>query len=161
MRENRLSRGQNDGSPGQLNDSQKNESPHDFNDNELHVRGPDEQEGSRRQVSNQKAVSLPSSPHRLRSDGSGLRGPAEFLTADLMSTWNKVLRSSPFLNKPLLPFEEWHIEFSEITVGTRVGIGKYMVRYLYSATFRKSLHYEIHHFVSFYLLLNFLENHNE
>nr|XP_015626289.1 probable serine/threonine-protein kinase DDB_G0267514 isoform X2 [Oryza sativa Japonica Group] len=123
MRENRLSRGQNDGSPGQLNDSQKNESPHDFNDNELHVRGPDEQEGSRRQVSNQKAVSLPSSPHRLRSDGSGLRGPAEFLTADLMSTWNKVLRSSPFLNKPLLPFEEWHIEFSEITVGTRVGIG--------------------------------------
>uniref|UniRef100_A0A0E0G449 non-specific serine/threonine protein kinase n=1 Tax=Oryza nivara TaxID=4536 RepID=A0A0E0G449_ORYNI len=123
MRENRLSRGQNDGSPGQLNDSQKNESPHDFNDNEVHVRGPDEQEGSRRQVSNQKAVSLPSSPHRLRSDGSGLRGPAEFLTADLMSTWNKVLRSSPFLNKPLLPFEEWHIEFSEITVGTRVGIG--------------------------------------
>uniref|UniRef100_A0A0D9YLS0 Protein kinase domain-containing protein n=1 Tax=Oryza glumipatula TaxID=40148 RepID=A0A0D9YLS0_9ORYZ len=123
MRENRLSRGQNDGSPGQLNDSQKNESPDDFNDNEVHVRGPDEQEGSRRQVSNQKAVSLPSSPHRLRSDGSGLRGPAEFLTADLMSTWNKVLRSSPFLNKPLLPFEEWHIEFSEITVGTRVGIG--------------------------------------
>ncbi|KAF0897373.1 hypothetical protein E2562_036496, partial [Oryza meyeriana var. granulata] len=123
MRENRLSRGQNDGSPGHSNDSQKNESLDDFNDNEVHVRGPDEQEGSRRQVSNQKAVSLPSSPHRLRSDGSDLRGPADFLTADLMSTWNKVLRSSPFLNKPLLPFEEWHIEFSEITVGTRVGIG--------------------------------------
>jgi serine/threonine protein kinase len=40
-----------------------------------------------------------------------------------MSTWNKALQSSPFLNKPLLPFEEWHIEFSEIVVGTRVGIG--------------------------------------
>ncbi|XP_040376413.1 serine/threonine-protein kinase EDR1-like isoform X2 [Oryza brachyantha] len=123
MRENRLSRGQNDGSPGHLSDSKKNESVDDLNDNEVHVGGPGEQEGSRRQVSNQKAVSLPSSPHRLRSDGSDLRGPADFLTAELMSTWNKVLRSSPFLNKPLLPFEEWHIEFSEITVGTRVGIG--------------------------------------
>uniref|UniRef100_A0A0D9VE69 Protein kinase domain-containing protein n=1 Tax=Leersia perrieri TaxID=77586 RepID=A0A0D9VE69_9ORYZ len=125
MRENRLSRGQNDGSPVHSNDSQKNEPLDDCNNDEEHVRGPDEQEGSRRQVSNQKAVSLPSSPHRLRSDGSDLRGPADYLTADLMSTWNRVLRSSPFLNKPLLPYEEWHIEFSEITVGTRVGIGKW------------------------------------
>jgi len=37
--------------------------------------------------------------------------------------WNKVFQSSPFLNKPLLPFEEWNIDFSEITIGTRVGIG--------------------------------------
>jgi len=35
-----------------------------------------------------------------------------------------VLQSSPFLNKPLLPYEEWRIEFSEITVGIRVGVGK-------------------------------------
>jgi serine/threonine protein kinase len=28
-----------------------------------------------------------------------------------------------FQNKPLLPYEEWNIDFSELTVGTRVGIG--------------------------------------
>jgi hypothetical protein len=70
-------------------------------------------------------VSLPSSPHRLGIHGSDLGGPADFTVEDLMSSWNKVLQSSPFLSKPLLPYEEWHIEFSEITVGTRVGIGKY------------------------------------
>lgn len=29
-----------------------------------------------------------------------------------------------FQDKPLLPFEEWNIDFSELTVGPRVGIGK-------------------------------------
>lgn len=29
-----------------------------------------------------------------------------------------------FQDKPLLPFEEWKIDFSELTVGPRVGIGK-------------------------------------
>ena len=29
-----------------------------------------------------------------------------------------------FQNKPLLPYEEWNIDFSELTVGIRVGIGK-------------------------------------
>ena len=90
----------------------------------MSVREPNVQEGSRRQISTQKALSLPSSPHRLGNIGSDLR---ELTAEDLMSTWNKALQSSPFLNKPLLPFEEWHIEFSEITVGTRVGIGKYIL----------------------------------
>lgn len=94
----------------------------------MSVREPNVQEGSRRHIITQKALSLPSSPHRLGNHGSNLREPADFLTAeDLMSTWNKALQSSPFLNKPLLPFEEWHIGFSEIAVGTRVGIGKYYV----------------------------------
>ncbi|CAA6671477.1 unnamed protein product [Spirodela intermedia] len=62
---------------------------------------------SRKQNSTgQKAISLPSSPH-------------EFSTQNMVSVWDKVLKSSPFLNKPLLPFEEWNIDFSELSVGTR------------------------------------------
>jgi hypothetical protein len=38
---------------------------------------------------------------------------------------NKVLESPLFHNNPPLPFQEWHIDFSELTVGTRVGIGKH------------------------------------
>lgn len=43
---------------------------------------------------------------------------------EMVLTWNKVLESPMFHNKPLLPFQEWNIDFSELTVGTRVGIGK-------------------------------------
>ncbi|KAL6629406.1 hypothetical protein ACP70R_029171 [Stipagrostis hirtigluma subsp. patula] len=121
MRHNRLSRGQNDDSPGHSNDSRKYESVGDSNDKEASTRGPNVLESLRRNT--QRAVSLPSSPHRSGVHGSHLGGPSDFTAAELMSTWNKVLQSSPFLNKPLLPYEEWHIEFSEITVGTRVGIG--------------------------------------
>ncbi|GJN19429.1 hypothetical protein PR202_gb06707 [Eleusine coracana subsp. coracana] len=123
MRHNRLSREQNGASPGHSNDSQKYESVGDSYDKEVSARGPNALEGLRRQINAQKAVSLPSSPHRSGVHGSDLGDPADFTAEDLMSTWNKVLQSSPFLNKPLLPYEEWHIEFSEITVGTRVGIG--------------------------------------
>ncbi|CAN6482864.1 unnamed protein product [Victoria cruziana] len=65
-----------------------------------------------------KAVSLPSSPSRGQVPDRGV--PAEF---DMMSTWNRVLESSSFLNKPLLPFQDWSIDFSELTIGIRVGIG--------------------------------------
>ncbi|GJM90717.1 hypothetical protein PR202_ga07023 [Eleusine coracana subsp. coracana] len=125
MRHNCLSREQNGASPGHSNDSQKYESVGDSYDKEVSARGPNALEGLRRQIDAQKAVSLPSSPHRSGVHGSDLGDPADFTAEDLISTWNKVLQSSPFLNKPLLPYEEWHIEFSEITVGTRVGIGKY------------------------------------
>lgn len=67
-----------------------------------------------------KAVSLPSSPSRGQVPDRGV--PAEF---DMMSTWNRVLESSSFLNKPLLPFQDWSIDFSELTIGIRVGIGKF------------------------------------
>ncbi|KAK3156458.1 hypothetical protein QOZ80_2AG0107530 [Eleusine coracana subsp. coracana] len=123
MRHNCLSREQNGASPGHSNDSQKYESVGDSYDKEVSARGPNALEGLRRQIDAQKAVSLPSSPHRSGVHGSDLGDPADFTAEDLISTWNKVLQSSPFLNKPLLPYEEWHIEFSEITVGTRVGIG--------------------------------------
>lgn len=71
----------------------------------------------------QKAMSLPSSPHEYR--GQVTEKSDDFVSKEKMAlAWNKVFQSSPFLNKPLLPFEEWKIDFSEITIGTRVGIGK-------------------------------------
>ncbi|XP_024026564.1 serine/threonine-protein kinase EDR1 [Morus notabilis] len=72
----------------------------------------------------QKAISLPSYPHDYRRQISERSGHSGYLANDeLVSTWNKVLQSSMFNNKPLLPYEEWNIDFSELTVGTRVGIG--------------------------------------
>ncbi|GFS34005.1 mitogen activated protein kinase kinase kinase-like protein [Actinidia rufa] len=42
---------------------------------------------------------------------------------ETVSTWHKVLELPMFQNKPLLPFQEWNIDYRELTVGTRVGIG--------------------------------------
>jgi hypothetical protein len=71
-------------------------------------------------------VSLPSSPHEYRRQTSESSGPPDYVRNDeLVSTWNKVLESPMFQNKPLLPFEEWSIDFSELTVRTRVGIGEH------------------------------------
>ncbi|PON96437.1 Mitogen-activated protein kinase kinase kinase [Trema orientale] len=76
------------------------------------------------QIGSQKAMSLPSSPHDYRSQNSERGGHSGYVVNDeLVSTWNKVLQSSMFNNKPLLPYQEWNIDFSELTVGTRVGIG--------------------------------------
>ncbi|WOK95654.1 serine/threonine-protein kinase EDR1 isoform X1 [Canna indica] len=72
--------------------------------------------------STQKTTSMPSSPGEYISKNS--EGSVDSPNTEaLLSTWNNVLQSSPFLNKPLLPFEDWSIDFSELTVGTRVGIG--------------------------------------
>nr|GMC64347.1 serine/threonine-protein kinase EDR1-like isoform X1 [Ipomoea batatas] len=79
---------------------------------------------SREHMSSQKAMSLPSYPHEFSS-----QTPQSSLALDhraneeMVSTWNRVLESPMFQNKPLLPFEEWNIDFSELTVGIRVGIG--------------------------------------
>ncbi|KAL1555678.1 mitogen-activated protein kinase kinase kinase [Salvia divinorum] len=73
-----------------------------------------------RQHSSQEAVSSSSHEYVSKSaQGSGNHG----VTEEMLSTWNKVLGLPIFHNKPLLPFEEWNIDFSELTVGTRVGIG--------------------------------------
>ncbi|XP_057506926.1 probable serine/threonine-protein kinase SIS8 isoform X3 [Actinidia eriantha] len=73
----------------------------------------------REQMSPQRALSLPSSPHEFRSQTS-----SEDKTSDeTVSTWHKVLELPMFQNKPLLPFQEWDIDYRELTVGTRVGIG--------------------------------------
>ncbi|XP_031256032.1 serine/threonine-protein kinase EDR1-like isoform X2 [Pistacia vera] len=76
------------------------------------------------QMNSQKAISLPSSPHEYRTHASERGGPSAYMVnAELVSTWNKILESPMFQNRPLLPYEEWNIDFSELTVGTRVGIG--------------------------------------
>ncbi|KAF9688034.1 hypothetical protein SADUNF_Sadunf02G0155000 [Salix dunnii] len=75
-------------------------------------------------INSQKAISLPSSPHEYRSQTSQRSGSSGFVANNhLVTTWNKVLESPLFHSKPLLPFQEWNIDFSELTVGTRVGIG--------------------------------------
>lgn len=72
----------------------------------------------------QKAMSLPSSPHDYGSPTPVRSGTSDYGTnEELLSTWNRILRSPMFQNRPLLPFDEWNIDFSELTVGTRVGIG--------------------------------------
>ncbi|KAJ1441837.1 Serine-threonine/tyrosine-protein kinase, catalytic domain [Sesbania bispinosa] len=68
-------------------------------------------------------MSLPSSPHDYRGQASERSDPSGYTANEPESTWNKVLESQMFNNKPLLPYEEWNIDFSELTVGTRVGIG--------------------------------------
>ena len=75
----------------------------------------------REHVSSQKAISLPSSPHEFRSQTPERSG----VNDEMVSTWNKILESPTFQSRPLLPFQEWNIDYSEITVGTRVGIGKH------------------------------------
>ncbi|GJM93602.1 hypothetical protein PR202_ga10169 [Eleusine coracana subsp. coracana] len=87
-------------------------------------RGAVTNNGSRNQIGpTQKAMSLPSSPHEYR--GQITEKTDGYISKEKLALkWNKVLQSSSFLNKPLLPFEEWNIDFSEITIGTRVGIGK-------------------------------------
>uniref|UniRef100_A0A7N0TZQ8 non-specific serine/threonine protein kinase n=1 Tax=Kalanchoe fedtschenkoi TaxID=63787 RepID=A0A7N0TZQ8_KALFE len=75
-------------------------------------------------VGDYKAISLPSSPHDLRVQTANRSGASnDELRKELVSRWNKVLESSKFNNQPLLPYHEWNIDFSELTVGTRVGIG--------------------------------------
>ncbi|KAL1555987.1 putative serine/threonine-protein kinase SIS8 isoform X2 [Salvia divinorum] len=77
-----------------------------------------------KQLHSHKAISMPSSPQRFSNKASLTSDtPENFASPDMMSTFSKVLESSKFLNQPLLPFEEWNIDFSEITIGARVGIG--------------------------------------
>ncbi|CAA3016536.1 serine threonine- kinase EDR1-like isoform X1 [Olea europaea subsp. europaea] len=76
----------------------------------------------RGQTNSQKAMSLPSSPHELSSPTPDRIGTHK-VKEEMVSAWNRVLGLPMFQNKPLLPFEEWNIDFSELTVGTRVGIG--------------------------------------
>jgi hypothetical protein len=96
----------------------------------FHVDGHDERSTiysfQRDQVTSQKAMSLPSSPHDYRGQASERSERSRYgVNDELESTWNKVLESQMFNNKPLLPYEAWNIDFSELTVGTRVGIGKF------------------------------------
>ncbi|PNY13067.1 serine/threonine-protein kinase EDR1-like protein, partial [Trifolium pratense] len=115
LKQNRLMRERGDA------DLQKNLST-------FHLDGHDERSTiysfQRDQVTSQKAMSLPSSPHDYRGQASERSELSRYgVNDELESTWNKVLESQMFNNKPLLPYEAWNIDFSELTVGTRVGIG--------------------------------------
>ncbi|KAL3848751.1 hypothetical protein ACJIZ3_010633 [Penstemon smallii] len=74
------------------------------------------------QHSSQKAISLPSSLHEIGGQ-TPERSGTHMVNEEMVSTWNRVLELPMFQKKPLLPFKEWNIDFSELTVGTRVGIG--------------------------------------
>ncbi|VYS60809.1 unnamed protein product [Arabidopsis thaliana] len=125
LKQNRLSKeqGDDDSSPNSPND--RTESSHlQKNVSGFHLDAHDQVSGGRSTLSRepldpQKAISLPSSPQNYRSQyeqsGSSHR--------NISHIWDKVLGSPMFQNKPLLPYEEWNIDFSELTVGTRVGIG--------------------------------------
>ncbi|KAH0744855.1 hypothetical protein KY290_032848 [Solanum tuberosum] len=126
MKQNRREQGENSSSPHSSNDRsgaldlQKNVS--DFHHDDPDISGGQSSMFalSREHMSSQKAVSLPSSPHEFRRQALEGRGQ---MNDKMVSTWNRILESPMFLNKPLLPFEEWNIDFSELTVGTRIGIG--------------------------------------
>ncbi|KAL4563307.1 hypothetical protein LXL04_027347 [Taraxacum kok-saghyz] len=80
----------------------------------------------RRQTSCPKAISLPSSPHKYRTRvlGSEKNGTEKLEgNLDMVTAWNKLLESSSIGNEPWFPYHEWNIDFSELTVGSRVGIG--------------------------------------
>ncbi|KAI3732125.1 hypothetical protein L1987_63323 [Smallanthus sonchifolius] len=115
LKQNRLQREQVD-SRLQNADLKKDESEHEHDGTPLYSL-------KREHMSSQKAMSLPTSPHEFRNPkASG--GISEVMVRDeAVSTWSKILDSPMFQNKPLLPYQEWDIDFSELTVGTRVGIG--------------------------------------
>nr|GLL45860.1 serine/threonine-protein kinase EDR1-like isoform X2 [Ipomoea trifida]GMD87733.1 serine/threonine-protein kinase EDR1-like isoform X1 [Ipomoea batatas] len=78
----------------------------------------------RMQINSHKAISLPSSPQYKKNQVPGMAdGSGVFKNPDIISRFDKVLESSKLVNKPLLPYEEWNIDFSEINIGIRVGIG--------------------------------------
>ncbi|KAK4714450.1 hypothetical protein R3W88_020357 [Solanum pinnatisectum] len=126
MKQNRREQGENSSSPHSSNDRggaldlQKNVSDFQHDDPDISGGQSSMFALSREHMSSQKAVSLPSSPHEFRRQALEGRGQ---MNDKMISTWNRILESPMFLNKPLLPFEEWNIDFSELTVGTRIGIG--------------------------------------
>ncbi|XP_008448242.2 serine/threonine-protein kinase EDR1 isoform X5 [Cucumis melo] len=75
------------------------------------------------QVGSQRAISLPSSPHVYRGQTSDGIGHSAYGNDELTFKWTKVLESFSLNDKPLLPYPEWNIDYSELTVGIRIGIG--------------------------------------
>ncbi|KAF9619162.1 hypothetical protein IFM89_005176 [Coptis chinensis] len=129
LKQNRLLKEQGDDGSTSYSPNDKSDSPGlRKNVSTFRVDGHDEISGAyslpRKQMASQTAISLPSSPHEYRVQGSETSTDAGFVgNAELLSAWNRVLESSTSQNRPLLPYQEWNITFSELTVGTRVGIG--------------------------------------
>ncbi|KAI7744002.1 hypothetical protein M8C21_001788 [Ambrosia artemisiifolia] len=115
LKQNRLLRDQVE-SRLQNADVKKDESEHEHDGTPLYSL-------KREHMSSQKAMSLPTSPHQFRSPKASDDISDVMVRDEAASTWSKILDSPMFQNKPLLPYQEWNIDFSELTVGTRVGIG--------------------------------------
>ncbi|KAI7727802.1 hypothetical protein M8C21_005940 [Ambrosia artemisiifolia] len=110
-----------------MNDTLKrNQPPKELVDE--HGTSPDHQENAsdshnhRRQTSSAKAFSLPSSPQKYRTHVHGSENN-ENGNFDTITAWNKFLESTSIGNEPWFPYHEWNIDYSELTVGSRVGIG--------------------------------------
>ncbi|XP_004487153.1 uncharacterized protein [Cicer arietinum] len=128
LKQNRLMRERGDDNSFSHSPNNSSDANLQKNVSNFHLDGHDERSTlysfQRDQLTSQKAMSLPSSPHDYRSQASERSELSRYGVNDEMeSTWNKVLESLMFNNKPLLPYEAWNIDFSELTVGTRVGIG--------------------------------------
>lgn len=132
LKQNRLlrERGEDRSLPTSPNSKNTDANP-ETNASDFHLGSRDEFSGARSALyalhgeqSSQKAISLPSSPHQYRSRTPEITMTSEQAPSDeMVSTWNKILEARMYRDKSLLPYEEWNIEFSELTVGTRVGIG--------------------------------------
>ncbi|KAL2937401.1 putative serine/threonine-protein kinase SIS8 [Bienertia sinuspersici] len=132
LKQNRLlrERGEETSLPTSPNSQNTSANP-ETNASDFHLGNRDEISGARSALyvlhgeqSSQKAISLPSSPHQYRSGTPDRNITSEQTPTDeMVSTWNKILEARMYRDNSLLPYEEWNIEFSELTVGTRVGIG--------------------------------------
>ena len=121
---------------------------------DLRLRSRDEISGTRSALyalhgeqSSQKAISLPSSPHQYRSrTPERNRTSGQAPSDEMVSTWNKILETRMYHDKSLLPYEEWNIDYSELTEGTRVGIGKLLslARMLLTVNFVSSYFTDFH-----------------
>ncbi|XP_074276062.1 putative serine/threonine-protein kinase SIS8 isoform X2 [Silene latifolia] len=131
LKQNRLSRerGEDRSLPTSPSGRNKGANP-DCNVSEFRLGNRDVLSGARSALfalhgeqSSQKAISLPSSPHEYRSrTPERNRSSQQFPTNEMVVSWNKILEAR-FHDRSLLPYEEWNIDFSELNVGTRVGIG--------------------------------------
>ncbi|KAL0848390.1 hypothetical protein Bca101_021637 [Brassica carinata] len=126
LKQNRLSKEQCDDSSSPSSPNDRAEGPHlQKIVSGFHLDAHDQVSGGRSTLSRepldpQKAISLPTSPQNYRGQ-SYERGESSH--RNISHIWDKVLGSPMFQNKPLLPYEEWNIDFSELAVGIRVGIG--------------------------------------
>lgn len=78
-------------------------------------------------MGSQRAISLPSSPHVYRGQTSDRSEHSAYVNNELASKCTKVLESFTLNDKPLLPYPEWNIDYSELTVGIRIGIGEHYI----------------------------------
>eukprot|EP00252_Welwitschia_mirabilis_P027989 TRINITY_DN9886_c0_g1_i1.p1 TRINITY_DN9886_c0_g1~~TRINITY_DN9886_c0_g1_i1.p1 ORF type:complete len:856 (-),score=182.72 TRINITY_DN9886_c0_g1_i1:397-2964(-) len=64
-------------------------------------------------------------PTTVHSSPQGAQEREAAIHSNNLNQLNEVLNASSHLSQPLLPFPEWHIDFSELRIGVRVGIGSF------------------------------------